>query len=266
MRESPVISEGMNQRIGALVVEMTTAKNIPERLHAIDKLAADADSHVNTYLREIGGDAPSIEKVRMEIQDKLDVAKANKPEERSEELEFWTEYVNDLENQLANIVDIWGSRVGYRAFVEKWDNMYSEWGNIIAAISMIVEGGQAQVFDVRRKMKRDVMLPVYGVPPDLRLGQEKTRDLMIRAMGLRDFGQEVITSNIEILRGVGELDRLMFVAAGKFSAVFSEIFGDLSVYQENYLQHLALHRADEKGKLEEVLQQREMMRGGGSDY
>jgi hypothetical protein len=256
MKESPVISEGMNQRIGALVVEMTTAKNIPERMHAIDKLAADADSHVNTYLREIGGDAPSIEKVRREIQDKLAVAKANRPEERTEELEFWTEYVDDLENQLDHIVDIWGSRVGYRAFVERWDAMYLEWGNILNTISQMLEGGMAQVFDVRRKTKRDVEVPC----------EPAIRKLMLQVMGSRDFGQEVITSNIEIMRGLGELDRRMFMAAGKFSAIFAEIFGDLSVYQENYLKYLALHRADEKGKLEEVLQQREMMRGGGSDY
>ncbi len=255
MTESPVISEGMNQRIGALVVELTTAKNIPERMHAIDKLAADADSHVNTYLREIGGEAPSIEKVRMEIQGKLDVAKANRPEEGSEEMEYWTEYVDTIEHQLDNILDIWGSRVGYRAFVDKWDLMYAEWSNLIAAMSMIVEGGQAQVFDTRKHPKRDVGMPCE---PDI-------RKLMMRSMGIRDFGQEVITSHIEIMRGVGELDRRMFMAAGKFSAVFAEIFGDLSVYQENYLQHLALHRADEKGKLEEVLQQRELMHGG-SEY
>lgn len=252
MTESPVISEGMNQRIGALVVEMTTAKNIPERMQAIDKLAADADSHVNTYLREIGGESPSIEKVRMELQGKLDVAKANRPEEGSEELEYWTEYVDTIENQLNHIVEMWGSRVGYRAFVDKWDLMYAEWSNLIAAISMTVEGGQAQVFDVRRKMKRDVVVSCEPV----------MRDLMMRAMGVRDFGQEVITSHIEIMRGVGELDRRMFVASGKFSAVFAEIFGDLSVYQENYLKYLALHRADEKGKLEEVLREREMLRGG----
>ena len=256
MTEAPVISEGMNQRIGALVVELTTAKNIPERMHAIDKLAADADSHVNTYLREMGGDSPSIEKVRMEIQGKLDVAKANRPEEGSEELEYWTEYVDTLEHQLNHIVDIWGSRIGYRAFVDKWDLMYAEWGNLIAAMSMIVEGGQAQVFNAIRKPKRDVEMSY----------EPAMRNLMIRAMGIRDFGQEVITSHIEIMRGMGELDRRMFMAAGKFSAVFAEIFGDLSVYQENYLKYLALHRADEKGKLEEVLQQREMMRGGGSDY
>ena len=255
MTESPVISEGMNQRIGALVVEMTTAKNIPERMQAIDKLAADADSHVNTYLREIGGESPSIEKVRMELQGKLDVAKANRPEEGSEELEYWTEYVEDIENQLDHIVEIWGSRVGYRAFVDKWDLMYAEWGNIINTISQIIEGGQAQAFDVRRKPRRDVAVPC----------EPAIREMMLRAMGIRDFGQEVITSNIEILRGLGELDRRMFMASGKFSAVFAEIFGDLSVYQENYLQYLALHRADEKGKLEEVLQQREMMHGG-SEY
>jgi hypothetical protein len=255
MTESPVISEGMNQRIGALVVEMTTAKNIPERMQAIDKLAADADSHVNTYLREIGGGAPSIEKVRMELQGKLDVAKANRPEEGSEELEYWTEYVDTIEHQLDHIVEMWGSRVGYRAFVDKWDLMYAEWSNLIAAMSMAVEGGQAQVFDVRRKMKRDVVVSCEPV----------MRDLMMQSMGVKDFGQEVITSHLEIMRGIGELDRRMFVASGKFSAVFAEIFGDLSVYRDNYLQHLSLHRADEKGKLEELIQQRETMRGG-SEY
>jgi len=256
MREAPTISEGMNQRITYLVTSLSTAKTIKERMHATDLLAADADSHVNTYLREIGGDNPSIEKVRREIQDKLDVAKANRPEERSEELEFWTEYVEDLEHQLDHIVDIWSSRIVYRAFVEKWDTMYSEWGNVVYAISTMVEGGQAQVFDMRRRAKRDVQVSCEPV----------RRDLILRAMGVRDFGQEVITSNIEIMRGIGELDHRLFMAAGKFPAVFAEIFADFTVYRDNFFHGLALHQAEEKGKLEEVLREREMMRGGGSEY
>ena len=252
MQEAPVVSEGANQRITFLVTRMTTAASIPEWLHAVYILAADADSNVNTHLREIGGEAPSIEKVRMDLQGKLDVAKANRPEEGSEELEYWTDYVDTIEHQLGHIVEIWGSRVGYRAFVDKWDIMYAELVNIVNTTSQIIEGEMAQVFDARRKKKRDVTVPC----------EPAMRDLMMQVMGIRDFGQENITSHIEITRGMGELARRMFMAAGKFPAVFAEIFADYTVYRDNFFQGLALHRADEKGKLEEVLREREMLRGG----
>jgi len=195
------------------IVELTTAKNIPERLGATAKLVADADSYVNMCLREIGDESPSIEKTRLEIQGKLAVAQASKPEDGTEEMDHWKEYVQTLEHQREHVVDMGGTRVGYRALVEKWDEMYVEWSNIVAAMAMMVEGGGAQVFSVNRMPKRDVVLS----------SDPATRGLMIQAMGVPDFEQEVITSHVEIMRGIGELDRRMFVAAGKFSAVFAEI-------------------------------------------
>jgi len=261
MNEAPVISDGMNQRIGALVVDLTTAKNIPEWMHATSKLAAAANSHVRVYMQEIGNESPSIEKIRTDLQDKLDAAQATKPEAGTEDMEMWTQYVTDIQSQQENIVDLWGSRVAYREFVTKWNSMYVEWGNIIGAMSMLTEGGMAHVFDPRRKPERYVMLPVD--PPAPMSGDKETmRELMMQAMGLRDYGQEVITSNIEIVRGISVLDRRMFAAASDFDAIFAEIFGDLTVYRDNYLQYLSLHRADEKGRLEEMLREREMRDGG----
>lgn len=254
MNEAPVISTGMNQRIGALVVAYTTAKNRSERLHALDELAADAASHVEVYLREIGDESPSIHKLRIDMQNKLDAAQATKPEEESEDMDLWTAYVSDIEHQLAHVVDLWGDRVTYRVFVERWDRMYDEWCNITGAISAMTEGGMAQVFDARRKPRQRVMMP-----PAI----SARRDLMVKVMGIRDFGQAVITSNIEIITGIDELDVRMVSTAGKFSAIFAEIFGDLDVYANDYLKFLALQKADEKGRLDEYLREQEM-RGGGS--
>lgn len=251
MNDAPVISEGMNQRIGALVVAMTTAKTIPERLFAIDMLAADADSHVNTYLREIGGDSPTIENIRLDIQNKLSIALSEKPEEGSEDMEYWADYVKTLEHQRDHIVEAWGDRVGYQMFVEKWDSMYREWGNLVDAMSLLIEGGMAQVFDTRRKSQRAVTLPM---DPNVRL-------LIMRPAGVPDFGQGILNSHADIRRAIGDLDRRIFMAAGKFSAVFAEIFGDLTVYRDNFLQYLALHRADEKGKLDEALHDMAMRKG-----
>jgi len=256
MNEPPTISDGMNQRIGALVVELTTAKNVPDRLHAIDKLAADADSHVNVYLREVGGESPSVEKIRRELTDKLEIARANEPDEGGENYEHWETYVEEHEDMLERVGELWGDRVGYRVFVEKWDEMYGEWGIIVSAISMMAEGGQAHVFDTRRAVRRHVELPC----------EPAMRDLMLRVMGLHDFGQEVVLCSTAIMRGIGELDRRMFAAAGKFSAIFAEIFGDLAVYRDNYYQYLALHRADEKGRLDAALQEQEMRHGGSEMY
>ncbi len=171
-------------------------------------------------------------------------------------MDLWNDYVSTTEHQLEHVTDVWGDRVTYRAFVERWDRKYAEWLNITAAMSAMTEGGMAQVFDVRRKPRQRVMLPS---------AISARRDLMIQVTGLRDFGQEVITSHTEILTGIDELDSRMVSAAGKFSAIFAEIFGDLEVYRDNYLQYIALQKAEEKGRLEEYLREKEM-RSGGSDY
>ena len=263
--EAPIISDGMNQRIGALVVDLTTAKTMPEWLHASSLLAAAANSHVLVYMREIGNESPSIEKIRIDLQDKISAAQSTKPEAGTEDMEMWTQYVKDIQQQQDNVVDLWGSRVAYREFVTRWDSMYEEWENIIGAMSMMIEGEMAQVFNTRRKPKRHVFLPVDPPAPNPIFGIGTMRDMMMQAMGLHDYGQEVVTSNIEIMRGIGVLDRRMFAAASDFDAIFAEIFGDLTVYRDNYLQYLSLHRADEKGRLEEALREQEM-RGGGSEY
>jgi hypothetical protein len=255
MSEAPVISGGMDQRIGALVVELTTAKNIPDWLNATYRLAADADSHVNVYLREIDTGSPTLLNVKRDLQDELDIARENEPDEGAEDHEHWVDYVEEHEYQLEHVVEMWGARVGYKVFVEKWDEMYGEWCNIVGAMSMMVEGGMVSVFDTRRTVRQDVNLPV----------DPATRDMMLVVMGVRDIGQEDVTRRVAVARGVGELDRRMFAAASKFSAVFAEIFGDLSVYRDNYYQHLSLKRAEDKGRLEEVLKEREM-RYGGSEY
>lgn len=265
MNDPIVISTGMNQRIGALVVEFTHAKNRSERLNALDKLAADADSHVEVYLREIGDESPSIQNLRIDLQNKLAAALATKPEEEGEDMDLWNDYIRTTEHQLEHVVDLWGDRVTYRAFVERWDRLNTEWLNITGAMSAMTEGGMAQVFDARRKPRQRVMLPSASVSPNPISEQMTRRDLMIQVMGIRDFGQDVITSSIEIMTGIDELDIRMISVAGKFSAIFADIFGDMDVYAKNYFQYIALKKAEEKGRLEEYLRDQEM-RGGGSDY
>jgi hypothetical protein len=259
MNDPIVISTGMNQRIGALVVEFTHAKNRSERLNALDKLAADADSHVEVYLREIGDESPSIQNLRIDLQNKLAATQATKPEEEGEDMDLWNDYMRTTEHQLEHVADLWGDRVTYRAFVERWDRLNTEWLSITGAMSAMTEGGMAQVFDARRKPRQDVKLPPAGFSSS----QATRRDLMVQVMGLRDFGQENITSNIEIVTGIDELDIRMISVAGKFSAIFAEIFGDLDVYAKNYFQYIALKKAEEKGRLEEYLRDQEIRGGAG---
>ena len=153
----------MQQRIGALVVAYTTAKTIPERLYALDTLVADAHSHVEVYLREIGDDSPTIQNIRLDLQNKIAAAQATKPDAEGEDMDLWKDYMTTTKRQLEKVVDMWGNRIAYRAFVERWDLMYAEWTNITAAMSAMTGGGMAQVFDVRRKPRQSVMLPSASI-------------------------------------------------------------------------------------------------------
>ena len=258
---NPALSTGYNQQIGALVVSLLQAKNIPERLHATDMLAAAADSHVLVYLTDYSPEAPTIENYREDLRQKLIAAQATKPDDGDgeEAIQMWTAYVAEAEYNLTHAAEQYQSSLAQRAFVEQWNLMYANWCDLTTAMSLLVEGETAQVFHAHRKPKRAVMLPApLALDP---YGQARTRYMLLQAMGVPDHGQEVIGSHTEIMRGISALDRMILAAAGKFFAIFKELFGDLEVYRDSYYQFLALKKAEEKGRLDEALREKEMREG-----
>jgi len=262
MYDPPALSTGYNQQVASQVVNLLQAKTIHDRLHATDALAATANSHVLVHLTETSTAAPTLEKYKADLRDKLIAAQATKPEDDADEeaMQMWKTYVTEAEYRLTHADEQHQSSIAQRAFVARWNAMYLEWGDLVGAMATMIEGEAVQVFHARRKPKPAVYLPVPAPAPDL-FRQAITRDMLMQAMGLPDHGQEVVISHTEIMRGIAALDRSIFAAAGQFPALFKEIFGDLEVYRDSYFQFLSLKKAEEQGRLDEALREKEMREG-----